>query len=191
MTDEIQRSKAAKAIEEFLGALGLELHGELVGTGERVATAWATEFLAGVGVDPTRVLIDGALEAKAGAGPVVLHGLEVATMCPHHLLPSHGTASVGFFPGSRLAGLGAIQQAVDLCARRLILQESLGELIAETLLTGLGATGTFCRLALTHTCFSTRGERQARAVVETVSFRGSCETSDRELATRLAFGARA
>jgi GTP cyclohydrolase I len=191
MKDETGQARAARAIEEFLSALGLELEGELVGTGERVATAWATEFLAGVGADPARVLMAGALEVKAGAGPVVLHGLEVATMCPHHLLPSHGTASVGFFPRSRLVGLGAIQQAVDLCARRLILQESLGELIADTLLSGLDATGTFCRLALTHTCFSTRGERQAHAVIETIAFRGTCENRDRDLATRLAFGARA
>ena len=167
-------------------ALGYQLTGELVGTPERVAEAWLTELVRGEHVDPVAILRDGTLEAGTDRGPIVLRRLQVSTMCPHHLLPSHGFATVGYIPNQKIAGLGAIYAAVDACARRLILQESLGDLIAESLLRGLDARGTFCRLTLTHTCFVSRGEKQAGALVDTLTWRGSCLGADREIASKLA-----
>lgn len=180
------RAAAARAVEEFLRALGYDLVGELVGTPERVAEAWLTELVRGEKEDPVEILRAGTLEAGIDRGPIVLRRLAVSTMCPHHLLPSHGFATVGYFPNQRIAGLGAIYAALDACARRLILQESLGDLVAESLLRGLDARGAFCRLSLVHTCFVSRGERQANAVVETLTWKGSCVDVDRDLASKLA-----
>ncbi len=177
---------AARAIEAFLRALGHDLSGELVGTPERVAEAWLTELARGELEDPVAILREGTLEAGVDRGPIVLRRLHVSTMCPHHLLPSHGFATVGYFPNRKIAGLGAIYAALDACARRLILQESLGDLVAESLLRGLDARGSFCRLTLTHTCFVARGEKQAGALVDTLTWKGSCLDGDRELASRLA-----
>src|SRR5688500_4596300 len=99
-----QRERAARAIDEFLRALGYELRGELEGTGRRVADAWIDELVAGTRTDPRTLLAAGAIEAGPGPhGVVVLRGIRVATMCPHHLLPAHGTATVGFLPKSKLA----------------------------------------------------------------------------------------
>jgi GTP cyclohydrolase IA len=47
----VDREAAARAIEDFLRALGHEPVGELEGTGERVADAWADDLLEGESID--------------------------------------------------------------------------------------------------------------------------------------------
>lgn len=182
------RARAAKAIDEFLRAMGHEPKGELDGTAARVAEAWDVDLLGGEGVDLSALLREGAIELGGGEhGIVGLRGIEVASMCPHHLLPSHGRAIVAYAPGTQAAGLGTIAQLVHAAARRLVLQETLGVLVAESLVEGLGARGALCRLALTHTCLVARGERQASARVDTLAFRGSFGEGGADRAAALAW----
>jgi GTP cyclohydrolase I len=182
-------ARAARAIEEFLRALGHVPVGELEGTGDRVASAWIDELLAGESVDPIALLRNGSLDLGDGPrGVVILRDLAVATMCPHHLLPAHGKATIAVLPRRRAAGLGVLAQVVDALARRLTLQEQLGERIAAALFEGLEAEGALCKLALAHTCFVARGERQTGAVVETIAFAGSFGARDRDLALSIASG---
>ncbi|MBL8741667.1 MAG: GTP cyclohydrolase I [Myxococcales bacterium] len=185
-----RHARAAQAIEEFLRALGYANEGELVGTGQRVAEAWLDELVAGEGKDARQPLREGSLGLGPGPhGPVLLWNLAVATMCPHHLLPSHGYATVGYRPREKAAGLGAIAQAVEIAARRLTLQETLTQTIADVLLEGLEAEGAFCHMRMVHTCFITRGERKDSATVETMAFAGSFAGHDRPLALGLLAGA--
>src|SRR5882672_3036698 len=105
----IDRKAAARAIEDFLRALGHEPTGDLAGTGERVADAWADDLLEGDAIDAGALLREGAMDAEDGeAGLVVVRDIAVATMCPHHLLPALGSALVAYLPGPRIAGIGTI-----------------------------------------------------------------------------------
>ena len=175
--------KAARAIEEFLVALGHRLEGELEGTGERVANAWCDELLSGEDHDPLTILASGSLDLGEGPhGLVVLRDLATSTMCPHHLLPGHGVATIAYLPRRKAAGLGTLSEMVQALARRLTLQETLGEDIAKALLEGLDAKGSLCQLDLTHTCFVARGERQSGSVVSTLSLAGTFAGPDRDLA---------
>jgi GTP cyclohydrolase I len=170
----VDRRAAARAIEDFLRALGHEISGELVGTGERVAQAWADDLLEGETVDAAALLREGSIElGAAGASLVVLRDLHVTTMCPHHLLPAIGTALVAYLPGRRVAGLGTIARVVELAARRLTLQEEIGARVVDLLARELGVRGALCKLQLSHTCMVSRGERRSGAVVETIAFGGS------------------
>jgi GTP cyclohydrolase I len=183
------RERAGRAIEEFLKALGYGPRPDLAGTGRRVADAWIDELLAGEGADAAEILRQGSIPLGPGDhGAVVVRGIEVATMCPHHLLPAHGTAVVGYQPHGALAGLGVVARAVDVLARRLTLQETLGREIAEAIDSGLQAKGAFCHLSLVHTCLSVRGERQSRARVETLALSGCFATDAREMAMSLIAG---
>jgi GTP cyclohydrolase I len=188
MTRPRDRARAARAIEEFLRAMGHEPEGELAGTGERVADAWDVDLLAGEGVDLATVLRQGAIELGDGPhGLVGLRGVDVASMCPHHLLPSHGRASIAYVPGRHAAGLGTIAQMIHAAARRLVLQETLGADVAEALVEGLGARGALCRLELVHTCLSARGERQAAATVDTIAFAGTIARPGEDRSAALAW----
>lgn len=181
----IDREAAARAIEDFLRALGHEPEGDLAGTGERVADAWADDLLEGEAIDAAAVLREGSIAIDAdGAGLVVVRDLAVTTMCPHHLLPAMGTGLVAYLPGDRVAGIGTIAHVLDALSRRLTLQERIGADVAAMLVRELGARGALCKLALTHSCLSARGERKSGAIVETLAVAGSFATAspDRELA---------
>lgn len=181
----MDRQAAARAIDDFLRALGHEPVGDLAGTGERVADAWADDLLEGEPIDAAAVLREGSIAlADSDGGLVVIRDIAVTTMCPHHLLPAHGDALVAYLPGDRLAGIGTIAHVVDVLSRRLTLQERIGARVVELLATELGARGALCRVSLTHTCLVARGERKANAVVETVATSGTFGDAgpDRDLA---------
>jgi GTP cyclohydrolase IA len=169
----VDRRAAARAIDDFLRALGHAPEGDLEGTGERVADAWADDLLEGESIDAAAVLREGSIEGSAGGGLVVVRDLAVTTMCPHHLLPAHGTGLVAYLPGDRIAGIGTLAHIVDALSRRLTLQERIGAAVVSLLTDELGARGALCRLSLTHSCLIARGERKAGALVETLAVAGT------------------
>lgn len=163
---------AARAIEAFLTALGVDIarNPELHATGERVAKAYAEDFLAGYAMDPAAVLADGT--ASTAPGLVVVSDLAAVTLCPHHLLPASGVVHVGYWPGERVVGLGAIGELVDGFSRRLSLQEDLGQAIVDALVTHLGARGAACVVDLTPSCMTARGDRRHGARALTTAYAG-------------------
>jgi GTP cyclohydrolase I len=168
----VDRQAAARAIDTFLRALGRDPahEPELSGTGERVAAAYADELLAGYAVD-----VDELLSHSVFAGTsqlVVVRDVPVSTMCPHHLMPSTGTATVAFGPDEHLIGIGTVARLVDAYARRLMLQEQLGERVVAALQKHLAPRWAACRLVLTHACMTARGERAHGTRVETLALAG-------------------
>lgn len=166
MGDPPDLERAARAVEEMLEALGAPVgeDPELVGTGRRVAEAFAEDLLAGYRMDPAEIL--SAATATEAPGLVILRDLPITTTCPHHLMPAGGVAHVGYLPGGRVAGFGSIGRLVDCFARRLALQEDLGQNVADALTRHLGARGAGCVLTLAPSCLTARGGRRhgARAI---------------------------
>jgi GTP cyclohydrolase I len=188
----VERKAAARAIEDFLRALGREIDGDLAGTGERVADAWADDLLEGESIDAAAVLREGAIDAGPHErGLVVIRDLAVTTMCPHHLLPGLGTGLIAYLPGDRVAGIGTLAHVLDALARRLTLQERIGGQVVDLLVSELGARGALCKLSLTHTCLVARGKRKAGALVETIAVAGSFAEPSPERDLALAALARA
>jgi GTP cyclohydrolase I len=178
------RQAAARAIEDFLRAIGRdpEREPDLAGTGARVADAYIDELCDGYGVDVASLL---AANVIAGATEIVTVGdVAVTTMCPHHLLPGEGRATVAFAPSGSLVGIGTIVKLVDAFAHRLTLQETIGEEVAAALVTHVKARWAGCRLTMSHACLCARGERRHGALVESVALRGSVSEADRALAYR-------
>ena len=164
---------AAAALRSFLKALDLPVDGdpELSGTPMRVARAWRDELLDGYGRAPAEVLSEALSSTERGL--VLVGGVSFATMCPHHLMPCEGRAHVGFLPGGRIVGIGALVQLVDCFAHRLVLQETLGRQIVEALVEHLQARAAGVVLEGRHACLALRGERQPSAVVVTQAFAGA------------------
>lgn len=185
----MDREAAARAIVDFLAALGHAPEGDLSATPELVAEAWCTDLLAGAGDDPAAILAQGAVPSTPAdcSGLVVLRDLAVTTVCPHHLMPGHGQALVAYLPGAKVAGFGAITRALAAATRRLTLQERATGDVARALLVGLGARGALCRLELVHTCLLARGSRESGATIETLALEGSFAEAgpDRDLALSL------
>jgi GTP cyclohydrolase IA len=172
MTIDIAR--AEEAIRSFLFALGYDpdQQEDLKQTPANVVDAWTNELVSGHRVDVARLIAKGSVFQDGPSDLVMVRGLSVVTMCPHHLLPAEGYATVAYLPGQKLLGLGTMAHLVDALSRRLTLHERIGADVVEALMTQAGARGALCHLRLQHACLRTRGARASHAVVETINTAG-------------------
>lgn len=185
------RAAAERAVEGLLQALGHDPRKspELADTPARVVDALVNDLLAGEAVD-VRALLESEppLPDGSAGGLVVVRDIAVATLCPHHLLPALGTATLAYLPGRRVFGLGTLARLVDALARRLTLQEQIGQNVVCALSKYGGARGAYCRLSLVHSCLSARGARQSAASVHTVAVAGELGKPEAAQALALALG---
>lgn len=168
----IDKAAAAAHLEAFLRSVGapLDADPELRGTGLRVADAWVDELLSGYAAEPARILAEGTESSSKGL--VILADIPATTMCPHHLLPASGRVHVGYWPGPRVVGFGAIARLVECYTRRLALQEDVAESIANALVVHLGAEAAGVVVDLVPSCLTARGERPHGAHAITTAFAG-------------------
>jgi GTP cyclohydrolase I len=173
--DRVDREAAARAIDAFLRAVGRNADAEpdLVGTGARVAAAFIDELLSGYAVDVDALLAQSVFEGRSEV--VVIRDIPASTICPHHLMPSAGVATVAFAPESHLVGIGTVARLVDAFARRLALQEQIGERVAGALQKHVAPRWVACRIVMTHACMTARGERTHGALVETLAVTGEID----------------
>lgn len=179
------RARMQAAVKAFLEAAGLDLGDvNLRETPERVAEAWAEEFLDGYQKDAASALGETYPVPAHGRGElVVVSGLEFHSACPHHLLPYRGIAHLAYVPGDRVVGFGRLSTLVDALAHRLVLQEDLARQIAEALVEHLGAKGAACAIRAEQACLRLRGEEQGHAMTYSESYAGVLAT-DAELRAR-------
>lgn len=163
----------ASAVRALLVACGLDpaRDPDLLTTPERVARSWMAEFVNGYGMDPARILGDPVV-GEADPDVVVLTGLRFHAMCPHHLLPYRGTASVAYLPAGKLAGFGRIAELVDCFTHRLTLQERATHQVAEALIQHLGARGAGVVMEAEQLCLAIPGEKHDASAVTTSAFLG-------------------
>jgi len=183
----VDRARAERAVRELLLAFGRDPDADpdLLGTPTRVVEAYEADLLSGYAVDVAALLADGPAVAESKvSGFVALSGIAVSTVCPHHLLLSNGVATVAYRPGARLFGLGTLAALVNAYARRLSLQESIGENVVQALCEHGGARAAYCELRLVHGCLVARGSRQAGAELVTTARRGSIDAAELSLALR-------
>ncbi len=165
------RQAAAAAIDSFLRALGID-DPDVTGTGARVAEMFIHDLCQGYAVDSRRLVEDSTIDVTAPS-TVIVRDIPVVTTCPHHLLPSIGKATVAFKALRKVVGLGAVGALVDAHARRLALQERIGEGVVEDLEAAIAPEWVGCRVVLVHGCMVARGERTMGTSVETIALRGA------------------
>jgi GTP cyclohydrolase I len=108
-----------------------------------------------------------------GSGLVEVRGIEIYSLCEHHLLPFFGTCRVAYLPEGKVLGLSKLARVADAFSRRLQIQERLTYQIAEALWQVLQPHGIRVVIECTHMCMSMRGVEQPRAVTITRAELGS------------------
>jgi GTP cyclohydrolase I len=179
---------AERAIFAFLRALGHDPQKdpELSDTPARVVEAFASDLLSGYAVSVAELVASGSEHAPGSHSLILVRDMLVSTICPHHLMPATGLATVAYVPGARLLGIGTIAELVDAYSRRLTLQERIGENVVRALIEHAGAEGAYCELRLVHSCMNARGKRQAEASVQTHATAGTLATPEAAAALTLA-----
>ena len=161
----------ARAGRMILSAVGEDPTREgLLRTPERFSKA-LMDLTSGYRKTPAEVVGEGVFQAE-GPGLVSVRGTEFYSLCEHHVVPFWGTASVAYYPGSRILGLSKIPRLIELFSRRLQVQERLGEQIADALEELISPRAVVVRITARHLCMMMRGVEKQSAETVTETWRG-------------------
>ena len=165
------------AVTDLLAACGIAPDMAHMGrTAQRVRELWQKRLLGGYDLDPAAALGDGFPDARTDM--VVIRGIAIHGVCPHHLVPFRGVAHVAYIPGGRLHGFGRIARMVDAIGHRFTYQEWMTRDIADALVTHGLAGGGACIIEAEQLCLLLGEDRRGDERVVTQAFAGCFETSD-------------
>ena len=168
--------KIKKAVKEIIEAIGEDPSREgMKDTPQRVAEMYA-ELFQGMDKDPKEDLEVGF--ELGHREMVVLKDIPFYSMCEHHLLPFFGVAHVGYIPNEegRIVGISKLARVVETIARRPQVQERMTTEIADTIYTGLKASGVGVVIQAEHMCMIMRGIKKPGSNVITSALRGTFRT---------------
>lgn len=192
--DDMETDNAIQVEFEGLVRRQLEMLGEdperdgLLKTPSRVAKsmAWLTR---GYDLDARQVIGD-ALFEENHENMVMVRDIEMYSMCEHHMLPFFGKVHVAYIPNGRIVGLSKLPRVVEVFARRLQVQERLGEQIANAIDDVLKPKGVGVVIEAVHLCMMMRGVEKQSSRTITSSLRGQFrdDSKTRSEFLRLAHG---
>ena len=172
--DEYDTEATKKLAEHYAGIL--KLSGEDVAREgiekTPVRAAKAMQFLThGSSLDPAAIL-SSALFKDDYKQMVLIKGIEIYSLCEHHLLPFFGKAHIAYIPNGKIVGLSKIPRVVDAFARRLQVQERLTTQIRDCIQDTLNPLGVAVVIEAKHLCMLMRGVQKQNSVATTSAFTG-------------------
>ncbi|MEO1766353.1 GTP cyclohydrolase I FolE [Thiobacter aerophilum] len=166
-----------RAVTDLLLAAGIDPASPHTGkTARRVRELWEKRLLGGYGLDPAQALGEGFADPRDDM--VVVRGIAIHGVCPHHLVPFRGLAHVAYVPGGRLHGFGRIARMVDAIGHRFTYQEWMTRDIAEALVVHGHAKGAACVIEAEQLCLLLGEDRRGDERVYTQAFEGVFRNSD-------------
>lgn len=167
--DKIEKLK--EGIRDQLRFIGEDPGREgLIDTPSRIVRAW-NELFVGYKQDPKELLRH--FDAETYDQIVLLKNIELYSMCEHHVLPFSGIAHVAYIPNGRVLGISKLARLLDIYARRLQIQERLGEQVTAFLMDEVGAKGAACIIEASHMCMRMRGCSKQNSIMVTSSLKGA------------------
>jgi GTP cyclohydrolase I len=107
-----------------------------------------------------------------GSGIVHVKGLEICSLCEHHLLPFIGSCSITYIPDKKILGLSKLKRIANMFARRLQVQERLTDQIADAIEKAVQPKGVLVVVRSAHMCMKMRGVAESDSETTTVASRG-------------------
>lgn len=141
-------------------------------TPTRVVRSYATLF-SGYGQDPKKHM----KVFSSDADEMVIASFEFYSMCEHHMIPFFGKAHVAYIPKGKVIGVSKLSRIFDVYARRLQIQEQLGEQVCTALMEGLEPLGVACAIEAQHMCMTMRGVEKQSALMRTSCLKGVFKTN--------------
>lgn len=167
---EAQNQQHLELVKQTIKAIGEDTEREgLLGTPRRVVKMW-DEIYNGYKQKPEDILT--TFDADGYDQIVLLKDIELYSMCEHHMLPFFGKAHVAYIPNGRVIGISKLARLVDIYAKRLQIQERLGEQVTDALMKYLKPKGAACIIEATHMCMRMRGVAKQNSVMTTSSLKG-------------------
>jgi len=159
--------KVEQAVKLLLEGFGEDINREgLKETPRRVAGYWK-ELLDGMNYTNRQIADKYSKKFVVDNDPLVVKEIKnVYSHCEHHLaLMYNMTVIVAYIPVRteegkyQVIGLSKIPRIVDLCSKRLQLQEKLASDIAECISLATGSEDVYVNIVADHACVSARGAK--------------------------------
>jgi GTP cyclohydrolase I len=161
-------------IKDLLRYIGEDPEREgLKDTPARVLKSWK-ELTSGYNQNPKDFLT--IFENESYDQIVLLQDIEMYSTCEHHMLTFFGKAHVAYLPGNHIIGISKLARLVDLYARRLQIQERIGDQVTTALMEYLKPKGAACFIEAKHMCMCSRGCNKQNSIMKTASLRGVFKT---------------
>src|SRR3569833_3618521 len=170
--EQADHSDYASLVRAQLELLGEDPSREgLLKTPDRVASSM--RFLTSGYAMSAEEVVGDALFEESHQNMILVRGIELYSLCEHHMLPFMGRAHVAYIPNGRIVGLSKIPRIVEMFARRLQVQERLTEQIASALDDVLHPQGVGVVIEAYHLCMMMRGVEKQNSKTLTSAVRGS------------------
>jgi GTP cyclohydrolase I len=174
-TNEVSTHRSVQAMQELYSQLLVQIGEDgdrngLIKTPERAAKA--LHYLTnGYNLDPTGILMSAMFEEEYSE-MVIVKGIEVYSLCEHHLLPFFGKAHIAYIPNGHIVGLSKIPRVVDIFSRRLQVQERLTHEVLNCIESALKPIGCAVVIEAKHMCMMMRGVQKQNSTTTTSAFTG-------------------
>jgi len=103
---------------------------------------------------------------------VLLKSVELYSMCEHHMLPFFGKAHIAYIPDKKIVGISKLARLLEIYARRLQIQERIGDQVTAAIMKYLEPKGAACIIEAKHTCMCMRGVNKQNSIMTTSSLTG-------------------
>ncbi|KAE8153437.1 GTP cyclohydrolase 1 [Aspergillus avenaceus] len=187
-----KETRMAAAMKTILECLGEDPNRDgLLKTPQRYAKAM-TFFTKGYEVKLADVVNEAIFEVDHNE-LVLVKGIEISSLCEHHLVPFMGNIHIGYIPNGRVIGLSKLARIAEIYARRLQVQERLTQQVARAIEEVLEPEGVAVVVECTHMCMAMRGVQKPGAVTVTQCKTGVFQTDhrlDERFHTLLSMGGR-
>lgn len=117
-------------------------------------------------------VLNGAVFESNSDEMVIVRDIEMYSLCEHHLLPFIGKCHVAYLPRGKVIGLSKVARIVDMYARRLQIQESLTQQIADAVLQVTDGIGVGVIIESQHMCMMMRGVQKQNSSMTTSAMLG-------------------
>lgn len=146
--------KVERAAKQLLIAIGENPNREgLLDTPKRYAKWWK-EF-----IQYDTGNLNTVFDNVASDQMVIVKGMQVWSLCEHHLLPFNSTITIGYIPNNKILGLSKFGRIAQKFAHRLQVQERMISQISEEV-SRICATDDVAVLGVgEHLCMTMRGVR--------------------------------
>ncbi|CAG8085742.1 unnamed protein product [Penicillium salamii] len=159
-------ARIATAVHTILDCLGEDPNRDgLLKTPNRFAKAMLF-FTQGYHLNLVDVINEAVFEVDHNE-LVLVKGIEVSSLCEHHLVPFVGKIHIGYIPRGRVIGLSKLARIAEIYARRLQVQERLTQQVAQAIDEVLKPEGVAVVAEFTHMCMAMRGVQKPGAVTVT------------------------
>ncbi|ROW10799.1 hypothetical protein VPNG_05354 [Cytospora leucostoma] len=167
-------AKMKAAVRVILEGVGENVEREgLLATPERYVKAMLT-FTKGYRQDLNDV-VGRAIFNEGHSEMVIVKGIDIFSMCEHHLVPFTGKMHIGYIPDQSVIGISKLPRIAEMFARRLQIQERLTKDVATAVMEVLAPQGVAVVMESSHLCMAMRGVEKPAATTITSCVLGCFE----------------